>query len=1289
MKRLFQLCLLLAHFSVAAQNISFEHITANDGLSHNVIYSVAQDSIGFIWLATRNGINRYSGYSINTYSTAIQGTKKSPILQVNKLKCIDNEIWAVSKNGQLLKYNPLDDLFYMFELPEKGQVIDFVKINRDTLLLITYEHLYSFQISVERFSRIDIEPGNLRTISSKNETIWLGTRSGIAKYRILRNGDLVSQDLILNGEAVSSLYHGQDSLLLAGTMQGNLFIIDSNGEKINVNLDIENQQSVVRSITSTPQGNFIVGTDGNGVFIVNSEGKILTHLSHEFGNDNTLSINNVYDVFYDIQNRIWISTFGGGLNLYDPNQKKFFTLKNSPDNKNSLGNNTVKRILEDKSGNLWFGTIGGISEWKREKNIWIHYTRENGKLNNNSILCLAEDTEGKIIAGTYGGGINIIDPETGNVSTMTDYNEEGTKKEIHYVYSVLVDNEGDVWFSEMNRGVTVWNRTTNKYITYNIPAVRTVIQRKNGEILAGSIYGVFRIDKRMVEFEQILYSLFNDINLDNDYVYSLYEDKSGIIWLGTEGGGLVRYNFENRETTFFNELNGFPSNVICGIAPDDNRNLWLSTYSGILKFNPLNSKTEKYDVRDGLSDNVFNLGAYFRTASGEIFLGGANGVSYFKPEEITSYSNLPVPFITTLNIIGKEVNDSIDNGQITYPNYLKKTVLDYNRNNITIGFEAIEFTNFRKNQYKWILEGYDNTWNTPTFNRQANYSNLRPGNYTFKLMVSNCDGVWNPKVKQLSFTILPPFWKSNWAFILYIIFLAALVYFSISFGRIIIREKYFQKKMRLFINLAHDIRTPLSLIKFSADNLSTKQGFGDSNEDMQSINRNVQRLNHFITQLLDFQKSEYVTSELNPERLEISPFISEIVNDFSPITERREIIIETSLTDGLYVHADHFKLQRVLNNLISNAIKYTHDEGKVTIKTNRKGKYVEVEVSDNGIGIPKAQQKDIFKRFFRAENVANRQEPGSGLGLVLSRRLIEQHGGKITFSSEEGKGTCFIVLLPFNDAYLKHSVEPDDTLRSITESTEEHVKKEYTLLLVEDNNELRTQLSNRLKIKHNVLEAVDGESGLEKAGNEDVNLIITDVMMPGLSGMELCKILKSDPATSHIPLIMLTALSSEQHKLTGLETGADAFVEKPFDVNILEITIHNLLKMQEILQEKYREQGFEAIKENIKNEADREFLKRLESIVIQNLNEAEFSVNTLCEELAVSRPVIFRKLKALTGLSVKGYITKIKMEKAMELLVSKKYNISEVAYECGFSAPQHFTKAFKKYFGKAPSHYTR
>lgn len=1287
MKNILLWCCLCITLGSKSQDVIFQHITANDGLGHNIIYSVAQDSIGFVWIATRNGIHRYTGYYINDYNSAIGNGKWSPILQVNKLKNLDNEIWAVSKNGQLLRYLPLKDCFQKYDLPEKGQIIDLTKID-NTIFLITYDQMYAFDLTNEQIHQIEIESGNLKTITNQGNILWIGTDAGIRKYKVNLGGELIFEKSYLTGKAVSALCAARSGKLFIGTVRDMLFCIDVN-DKVNFfNFSGLKQPIYIRSITDSPDGNITIGTDGNGVLIINQEGEVLENMIHDQGNENSLSTNTVYDVYYDRQNRLWVSTFGGGINLFDPNTKKFSTLKNNADNLNSLGSNTVKRIWEDRSGNIWIGTQSGISLWKRKSNSWTHFTRENGRLNNNTVLCLSEGTDGKILAGTYGGGINIIDPITGNTQFVTSYQLQGVRKEIRYVYATLVDNEGDLWFSEMNRGVILWKRKSNKYMYYDITAVRTLIQLSNGDILAGSINGLFQINKNTGKSDRILHSLFTDVNLESDYIYVLYEDKlRNLIWLGTEGGGLVKYNHFTKEIKVFNTMNGFPSNVICGICAANDSNLWLSTYSGIIRFNPENQKIDRFDVRDGLSDNVFTFGAFLGTSTGEVFAGGGNGVSYFKTKEITPYTNVPNAFLSVLRISGKEIRDSLNNPKVVHPNYLKEIVLPHNRNNVTIRFEAIEFTNYRKNQYKWILEGLDEEWSSPSFSRQTIYSNLSPGNYRFKLMVSNCDGVWSKNIKELGIVIMPPFYARWWAYCIYVILFCSIVYFAFSYARIKIRERYAKNKMRLFTNLAHDIRTPLSLIKFSADNLSNHKKNNESTEDLIAINRNINRLNHFVSQLLDFQKADHEQTPNAMERLEISPFIIDIINDFKPILQQRKLNLTTHLNEQLYVHSDRFSLQRIFYNLLSNAVKYTPDGGDISIRSFRKGGIVEIDFSDTGIGIPKEQHKEMFKRFFRAENTTNRQEPGSGLGLALSKRLVEQLNGSISFTSELGTGSSFVVVLPYNDAPLKPLSNSTEIM--IPEEVEQDLEeKKYTLLLVEDNNELRKQLYGRLINKYHVLEASDGEEGLQKVYSDDIDLIITDIMMPVKTGMELCKILKSSPETSHIPLIMLTALSSEQHKLIGLETGADAFVEKPFDIQILEVTISNLLKMQEILYEKYRDKGLDVIKENIKVEADREFLARIEKIIIENLSEIEFSVQTICDDLAMSRPVIFRKLKTLTGLSVKGYITKVKMEKAREMLISKKYSITQVAYECGFSAPQHFAKAFKKHFGNSPSFYT-
>lgn len=1057
---------------------------------------------------------------------------------------------------------------------------------------------------------------------------------------------------------------------------------------------------------------------------------------YKYNSANPWSLNgeNVSDIYMDNHSILWVGTYSYGINKANLNGKPFYYYYHDPFTSQSLIDNNVSAICEDNSGGLWVGTRdNGITVIG--KNSYRHITKNKANPNtivDNQIRFIFCDSRGMIWIGTK-MGLNRFDPGNQTFRLFTGLG----LKDIS-VYSITEDLNHNIWIGTW-QGVYQYNPTTDKLKHFDpakflkYPWVRTIIQDRKQQLWVGTEGGGISILKPDPDRDTLIvvkHLLHQDKknSISDNRIYCMYQDSEGLIWIGT-GNGLDFYNPSGNKITHFPLQSGLADATIAGITEDKNGFMWISHKKGISRLNKKTFKIRNYTSQDGLQSNEFSDGAVFKSRyQNKLFFGGNNGLNAFNPDSIHPEKTLPNTVLTELQILNHKVaiNKKV-NGRVilTKPLYLTDEItLNYGDKSVAIEFAGLHYSNPQGNRYAYKLEGFDKEWVYTDANRRiATYSNLEPGNYTFKVLSSNSDGIWNPKPATLSILVEPPFWASTWAYIFYGILLLLIFYtyhyYATKFTRLkstlsyelLIRKKeneLHQSKLQFFTNISHEIKTPLTLILAPIERLA--QVFSDHHfavSQILTMKSNGDRLLKLINQLLDFRKLETGNAVLNLRNGNLVDFLRNTITRFEPLVEAKNLRLEfVHAADAFYCAYDEDKLDKVIANLLSNALKFTPAFGWIKVKFSLRNpdadKIAVIEVINSGSLIPNEEVDKIFEPFQQgSENRAG----GTGLGLAFSKGLVELHGGTIHVSSiknEDGIAqTSFTVELPTNgNAEVAVEAERTETfplVRESLETAEPDVQEKPVLinhkipviLIVEDNVELRKYLVEYFESLYNILEAGNGLQGLQIAAQELPDLIISDVMMPEMNGFEFCKQVKSDLRTGHIPVILLTARSHEQDKIEGIETGAEDYIIKPFSLTFLAARIKNVLIIREQLKGKYRQDISVNEPRDVPPSPDEKLLKRMLLYIEERLSSPDLSIDEICNEVGASRANLYRKVKGMTGLSIAEVIKEIRLKRAKQLLQDQKLNVNEVAFIVGFSDSNHFRKCFKAEFGLSPTEYKK
>ncbi|HSC39520.1 MAG TPA: two-component regulator propeller domain-containing protein [Chitinophagaceae bacterium] len=1010
---------------------------------------------------------------------------------------------------------------------------------------------------------------------------------------------------------------------------------------------------------------------------------------------------------------------------------RFPLYRRQPGLSNSLPYNDVNCFAEDKGRNIWIGTNGGgLIYFDRSRNIFTRYRHEPGNYNSltcDVIVALTVDHEGKLWIGTYQGGLDCFD---GHKFIHYRHNDAdpGSLSDDN-VYAIREEAGGDLWIGTLLGGLdrldkqknSFYHNNTGKPYSIHSNYISSLAYDADLNLWIGTAYGIDILRGNTGKYEHFTKE---NSKLSDNTINALYADSRGNMWAATRRGLSV---LQPGKDSFqvFHASDGLPSNTILNVLEDNDHFLWVSTLGGLSRIAVsedgahIGIKCVNYDEYDGLQGREFNTFAALKTSKGELVFGGANGFNLFMPSSIVRDGHIPPVVLTGFQLFNKEV---------PLPASVPgegKLVLSYDENSFSLEFAGLSYINALKNKYAYQLVGLDKDWVTVDGrSRRATYTNIEPGSYVFRVRASNGDGVWNEQGISVRIVVKPPFWKTTWAYTIYFLFILAALYlarlqiinrararFALAEERreaLRIRELD-RMKIKFITNLSHEFRTPLSLILAPVDKLIKGAEDAGRKQLGMLIERNAKRLLHLVNQLLDLRKMEVNELKLNIGQGDIAGFIKETTDSFADLAEQKGIVLNyQSTVDRLPALFDKDKIERILFNLLSNAFKFTSAGGRVVVELSiaeqeENGVLLELRVKDTGIGIPEALQGKIFESFFQGELPGHILNQGTGIGLAITREFVEMHGGTIKVESTAGSGSCFTVLLPVTlvAGKLAAPAIPDtnrapaeqDILKEADEddvlSVPELEGKPTRILLVEDDEDFRFYLKDNLAPLFTLVEATNGKEGWQKALSAHPDLVVTDVNMPVMDGLELCRKIKADPRTRHIPVVLLTALSDEQDQLRALGAGANDYISKPFNVEILISRIRNLLQYKGSMEQTFKRR-IDIQPRDIEVEPGataEDFIRQAVDVLEKHIENADFSIDDWSRELHLSRTTLYKNIVAGTGKTPIGFIRSFRLKRAAQLLEKSRHNVTEVAYMVGFNNPKYFARYFKEEFGKLPSVY--
>lgn len=1326
------LILLSSLFSSAINHPYLYYLGIENGLSNNAVTSIYQDKYGFMWFGTYEGLNRYDGYRFQIFRNKLND--KTSLID-NRIVCIQedahhNLIVGTKKGANL--YHVTSGKFSMirFQHPKGPRDIsnavnglvrddqDQVYIATDGQGLLEYGRDKDIAIQIPyKKGKSQSDSYHVKSIAiDQQKNIWLYIQEyGLCLYHPKTKQITAIQDLGMNVQCIAP-----DGL-------GNVWIGNEFGlykyEIAAKKLSSYNQKNGIQlnnsvfDLTVDKDHKLWIGTDGGGITIYDIQKEKPFHLKS--GKEpGMLTSSAVTTVFEDKDQRLWIGTLRGGINIIDENKTRFKTISSTPFKTAGLISNFILSFCEDPQGNVWVGTDGeGLSYWNRKNNNFISYSHQPSNpnsLSNNNVTGIVRDDKNNLWMATYGGGVNHFNPATGNFKYYQCFNNE-TRIIDENAWSIYQDKSKNIWVGTCaDGGIYKLNTKTNKFDLFDarLKNVISINEDQQGVLWMGTFSSLIRVDpksKKHTFFEL------------NTAVRSIYEDKKGRFWIGTEGAGLLLFNRKTGTYKTWSQKDGLSGNSVLNILEDDAGSLWISTFSGLSRFTFSNGQFKNFNEMDGLQSNQFNYNAALKLSSGEFLFGGIKGFNLFRPEQIKPHTIEPRLLLTDLgtNNVPYEQDDSFEDKKSVFE--VSKITLPYDKSVLSVGFAALEYSSPNKISYAYYLEGWDHIWNDPGINRTINYSKLPEGNYRLRIKSTNAEGKWLQNERVLLIEVMPPWWRSYWAYILYAIGIIGSIYIYLKYQKRQTAMQYQvelahlkveqenelnEKKLGFFTNVSHEFRTPLTLIINPLKDILNQNNQQDSKE-LTVVYRNARRLLSLVDQLLLFRKSD--AENLKITKTDLVAFCKEVYSCFSQQAKSRNILFSFSSTAAhIESYIDREKIEISLFNLISNAFKFSPDGGTIEMSIKELKNEVEIHITDSGNGISEEIGNKLFTQFYQVTEKNQVSKPGFGIGLYLVNKFINQHFGTVSYSSTPGKGTDFLLKLLKGKAHFSGQQIHERTEESplfldelITEyqylpasPAQPEVSNDIStdkpaLLLVDDNEEIRHYLKQLFITDYIVYEAENGEEGLAMVKANMPDLVITDVVMPELSGIELCTKIKEDPDLNHIPVILLTSSSSAEMKLQGIEGGADDHITKPFDKEMLLARVANLLKNRSTLQTYfYKEITLQSDNSKVSKE-NKEFLEKCIAITERHLNNPDFNIKILADEVGMSHSALYKKVKTISGKTINEFIRYIKLRKAAQLFINSEHNVNQVAFQSGFSDIKYFREQFHKLFGLRPSEYLK
>lgn len=1325
--------LILLLFSFRNRDIPVKYLGIEQGLSNNAVMSIYQDHNGFMWFGTYDGLNRYDGYGFKKFHNII-GNNNS--LAINNIYTIESDhkhnLWVGGQKG-LSVYDPVKSVFttvnYISLTGSKETLQDnihIVKAINDECLLIGTQHngLLVFENSSNAGLQIllnkKIENYDVTAIAydENSKRIWVFIQHmGLFLYDSLNKKLILAQSIIKQANCMKVDKKGQ------------LWLANDNGLYLyNVVAKTFSKSLVpvkcpIITLCANKKNDLWIGSDGAGVWllpygaqeakpVVSNKGKAL------------VNSNSIYAIYEDLEGRMWIGTLRGGINIIEPGNNFFEKVIYHPSSENNLVDNFILSFCEDKNNNVWIGTDGaGLRFWNRSKNTFTEFKNnplDKRTISSDFITSISKDYLGDLWVSTWFGGLNRLQRNSLFFERYTCYNSK-TDAEENNVWLVFEDAQKRLWASATNEGsLYLFNRKVNKFELFDnsIVNLQSIAEDNEGNLWGGNYNSLIKIDR--VNKSNITYTIGYPVRC-------IHEDRLKNFWIGTQGGGLLLLDRKSGQFLRYTTNDGLPSNTVLRILEDNKENLWLSTYNGLSKFNLPSRSFRNFSQLDGLQSNQFSFNAAIALTSGEFLFGGINGFNQFFPDSVQYHTESPRIFLNGLKINNAPIED--DNSYVTEREIEKinQITVPFDKAVLSIDFIALTYGARDKISYAYFLEGWDKGWNYVNDVRTANYSKLQEGSYVFKIKVTNSDGKWSNETQLLKIIVLPPWYRSWWAILIYALIFTGLIYIYIWYTKKQERLKYdiklahlaseeekklIEKKVSFFTNISHEFRAPLTLIIDPLKKaINNKENVSDKT-DLTVAHRNARRLLSLVDQLLLFRKADSGNDVLKISIINIIHLCNEVFQCFSQQAKARNIDYRfTTSNETIEIYGDYEKIEIALFNLLSNAFKFTSENGVILFSVAEMETEVLVCIKDTGCGIDPADKDRIFGKFQQADS-PGLQKTGFGIGLYLVKHYIESHSGRIVCTSQVNEGTTFNLFLLKGKDYLTGNyimrgedknielfnelVEEQNFEETATriapiagKLAEEVVTDKKSILVIDNDNEMRKYLLHLFSPKYFLYNADNGKYGLELAGKHLPDLIISDINMNGMSGIELCSIIKHSELLDHIPVILLTASTTDEIKLKGIEVGADDYITKPFDSEMLLAKVETILKNRGLLR-KYFMDSITLKETPIKVPAEfQDFLRKCIAVIEENIDNEEFTIKKFSKAMGMSHSGLYQKVKTISGQTLNAFIRSIRLRRAAVLMLTENMNVNQAAFQVGIGDVRYFREQFVKLFGITPSEYIK
>lgn len=1388
----FLLSFLIFVQNLFSQGLNFNNLSVKDGLSNNKVVAILQDKTGFLWFGTEDGLNRFDGYEFKVYRNNPQDTNSISGNNIWSLfEDTEGNIWIGTKSGELNRYNVRRDIFEHWEIKapniQDNSINEIYRDKNGFLWIGTYQSgLYRLDIKTGKFKNWKYKPGDPNSITNNFITsivqdsygnFWISTYNGLNKFNPELNDESFQQfysepdnENSLSNNLIWLLNKSASNpeLIWVGTADGLVSLDTKNNTFTRISFPREPSLQFGHSVASVVEEKINdelilwIGTYGGLVRLNLSNNKSARFVKTENDPSSIISYE-INKLLKDRSGVIWSAT-ENGLSYISPKGMKFnniFMGEKGFDELTGLMKMNVKSVIQKDDGTILFGTSDGLYNFKNsDKQTNLKKYTGTEEIN---VWSLAVGKSDDIWIGTYGQGLKRFRLRNGNLESTPIESPTFKTSAFDYLKSLYIDDDNILWIGFWGGGLARFDTKTRTYkiwinenenpqsISHN--DVWTIHKDRIGRLWIGTNGGGLNL---FVPTAKGIFLRWSDIDdqskrLSSNSIYSMTEARRGknlsglentVLWVGT-GNGLNKITLSNSkdeinlntivsEVSVYNSEDGLADNSVKSILEDKNGNLWIGTNSGISFFNVEKKSFINYSISDGLNGNEFNSNAALLSENDLMYFGSVEGLNVFNSNEIIQSNYSPPVVFTDFQILNQPVTISKSTPLKESILTAKEIILSHSDNVFSFQFSALDYNSPQSIHYAYMMEGFDDDWIYSGERRFITYTNLDAGTYSFKVKATNSDGVWGENFKSISVTVNQPWWRTGWAYAIYVLLIVVGIFTArkIEVNRARLRNELKMRefeakkqkelenlKSRFFANLSHEFRTPLTLIRGPVEELINGTATENRKGYYQLIQRNSEKLQELIDQLLELTQLENASMPLKAKQENIVRLLRGLVYSFDSLAKQKNIKLSFECQDEkLICWVDRDKLEKIINNLLSNAFKFTPANGQISVNASSTKsddeEFTEVKVSDSGIGIPEEKLEHIFDRFYQVDDSSRKNYGGSGIGLALVKELVDLHKWQIEVQSEFGKGTVFYLRIPLSESYLTENEKiydkVSDERKKVSDkltglySEEDNFGKEIeqeiaekqklldakpSILVVEDSEDVRSYLTGLLKSDYQLNEAVDGEDGIKKAVDLMPDLIISDVMMPSMDGFEFCKKIKTDWQTSHIPVILLTAKVSAQSKIEGLETGADDYLTKPFSSKELFVRIKNLLKQRRKLREKFRKEIKVEPASIAVNSVDNEFLEKAFTVVEKNLSNTEFSSEVFAKEMFMSRSQLHRKLMAVAGQGPGEFVRAFRLKKAAALILEKRLSITQIAFEVGFNSPSHFTKAFRQQFNCLPTEF--